>query len=205
MVLFFSFFVFFFFLTPAFSFSYGDKVPRSVAGRLFGVVWINVGLVILAIFMGMITASLSSNSLEQISNLYGMPVSIKNQYTFIKTVKIGYYICNLLILVRLSVVISVSSILRSEQSFVEKNCLKTHEEYLDQLRKKTSMSAPPDLKASDRNVGPAKSLHEQMKLQAMDHSNQSRYQYSFCSSSENRLAASENFTNKFCASFLYGD
>ena len=38
--------------------------------------------------MGMITASLSSNSLEQISNLYGMPVSIKNQYTFIKTVKI---------------------------------------------------------------------------------------------------------------------
>lgn len=56
-------------------FRYGDKVPRSVAGRLFGVVWINVGLVILAIFMGMITASLFSNSLEQISNLYGMPVN----------------------------------------------------------------------------------------------------------------------------------
>ena len=64
--------------------------------------------------MGMITASLSSNSLEQISNLYGMPVSIKNQYTFIKTVKIRYYICNFLILVQLSVVISVSSILLSE-------------------------------------------------------------------------------------------
>ncbi|XP_068673371.1 uncharacterized protein [Montipora foliosa] len=57
---------------------YGDKVPRSVSGRLFGVVWINVGLVILAIFMGMITASLSSNSLEQINNLYGMPVSVMN-------------------------------------------------------------------------------------------------------------------------------
>ena len=89
-------------------------MPRSVAGRLFGVVWINVGLVILAIFMGMITASLSSNSLEQISNLYGMPVSIKNQYTYIKTVKIRYYISDFLILVGLSVVISFSSILRSE-------------------------------------------------------------------------------------------
>ncbi|XP_022790215.1 uncharacterized protein LOC111329712 isoform X2 [Stylophora pistillata] len=57
---------------------YGDKVPRSIAGRLFGVVWINVGLVILAIFMGMITASLSSNSLEQVNNLYGMPVAVLN-------------------------------------------------------------------------------------------------------------------------------
>ena len=64
--------------------------------------------------MGMITASLSSNSLEQISNLYGMPVSIKNQYTFIKTVKIRDYICNFLILGHLSAIISVSNILRSE-------------------------------------------------------------------------------------------
>lgn len=57
---------------------YGDKVPRSILGRLFGVVWINVGLVILAIFMGIITASLSSNSLEQVNNLYGMPVAVLN-------------------------------------------------------------------------------------------------------------------------------
>lgn len=56
-------------------FSYGDKVPRSVGGRLFGVVWINVGLVILAIYMGIITASLSTNSIEQANNIYGMPVS----------------------------------------------------------------------------------------------------------------------------------
>lgn len=33
--------------------------------------------------------------------------------------------------------------------------MKTHEEYLDQLRKKTSMSASPGLNAIDRNVGPA--------------------------------------------------
>ena len=66
-------------------FRYGDKVPRSVAGRLFGVVWINVGLVILAIFMGMITASLFSNSLEQISNLYGMPVNKQVLKTRIST------------------------------------------------------------------------------------------------------------------------
>ena len=57
-------------------FSYGDKVPRSVGGRLFGVVWINVGLVILAIYMGIVTSSLSSNSLEQRNNIDGMPVSI---------------------------------------------------------------------------------------------------------------------------------
>ncbi|KAJ7390182.1 hypothetical protein OS493_026689 [Desmophyllum pertusum] len=53
-------------------------VPRSIGGRLFGVVWINVGLVILAIFMGMITASLSSNGVEQVNNLYGMPVAVMN-------------------------------------------------------------------------------------------------------------------------------
>ena len=45
-------------------------------------VWINVGLVILAIFMGIITASLSSNSLEQVNNLYGMPVS-RCSYSFL--------------------------------------------------------------------------------------------------------------------------
>ena len=51
-------------------------MPRSVGGRLFGVVWINVGLVILAIYMGIVTSSLSSNSLEQLNNIYGMPVSV---------------------------------------------------------------------------------------------------------------------------------
>ena len=51
-------------------------MPRSIGGRLFGVVWINVGLVILAIYMGIVTSSLSSNSLEQVNNIYGMPVSI---------------------------------------------------------------------------------------------------------------------------------
>lgn len=56
--------------------SYGDKVPRSFGGRLFGVVWINVGLVILAIYMGIVTSSLSTNSLEQVNNIYGMPVNI---------------------------------------------------------------------------------------------------------------------------------
>lgn len=58
----------------SFFFRYGDKVPRSVGGRLFSVVWINVGLVILAIYMGIVTSSLSSNSIEQVNNIYGMPV-----------------------------------------------------------------------------------------------------------------------------------
>ena len=59
---------------------YGDKVPRSVAGRLFAVVWINAGLVILAIFMGVITTSLTSSSLQHISHLYGTTVQMRQPF-----------------------------------------------------------------------------------------------------------------------------
>ncbi|EDO26354.1 predicted protein, partial [Nematostella vectensis] len=51
---------------------YGDKVPRSVPSRLFAVVWINAGLVIIAMFMGIVTSSLSSNMIGNASHLYGM-------------------------------------------------------------------------------------------------------------------------------------
>ncbi|EDO40070.1 predicted protein [Nematostella vectensis] len=57
---------------------YGDKVPRSVPSRLFAVVWINAGLVIIAMFMGIVTSSLSSNMIGNASHLYGMVVSVKN-------------------------------------------------------------------------------------------------------------------------------
>ena len=59
-----------------FLYSYGDKVPKSIIGRLFGVIWINVGLVILAMFMGIITTSLTANSLGHVTTLYGMSVSL---------------------------------------------------------------------------------------------------------------------------------
>lgn len=57
---------------------YGDKVPKSIIGRLFGVIWINVGLVILAMFMGIITTSLTANSLGHVTTLYGMSVAVLN-------------------------------------------------------------------------------------------------------------------------------
>ena len=56
--------------------SYGDKSPRSIPARLFAVVWITVGLVILAMFMGIVTTSLTASNLEGISNLYGQEVDV---------------------------------------------------------------------------------------------------------------------------------
>ena len=44
--------------------SYGDKAPKSALGRLFAMVWILTGLVIMAIFMANITSALTSMSLE---------------------------------------------------------------------------------------------------------------------------------------------
>ena len=43
---------------------YGDKVPKSVVARLFAVVWILFGLVIMAIFMASITTALTAASIE---------------------------------------------------------------------------------------------------------------------------------------------
>lgn len=59
-----------------FLFRYGDRVPKSVCGRLFAVVWINAGLVILAMFMGIVTASLTSSSWIDINHFWGIEVNI---------------------------------------------------------------------------------------------------------------------------------
>jgi len=40
-------------------FSYGDKTPKFVFGRLFGVIWIMTGLVIIAIFTATATSSIN--------------------------------------------------------------------------------------------------------------------------------------------------
>ena len=43
---------------------YGDKTPKSVVGRIFAIIWIQLGLVIMAIFMAHITSALTVLNLE---------------------------------------------------------------------------------------------------------------------------------------------
>ena len=54
---------------------YGDIAPVGVPGRLFAVVWILTGLVIIAIFTGVITTSLTVVALSSNVKLYGTSVS----------------------------------------------------------------------------------------------------------------------------------
>ena len=55
---------------------YGDKTPRSFFGRLFGVVWILLGLVVVTMFVATVTSALThSSSPEFINGLEGLKVS----------------------------------------------------------------------------------------------------------------------------------
>ncbi|XP_032222948.2 uncharacterized protein LOC116604538 [Nematostella vectensis] len=62
---------------------YGDRVPLSNAGRLVALVWTLIGLVVLSIFMGQITTSLTTKvvSMEQEIILYGTNVSALSNST----------------------------------------------------------------------------------------------------------------------------
>ena len=61
---------------------YGDRVPKSVAGRLFGVVWIYFGLVIMAIFMANITTALTAASMDR-TELNGKTVKYFLKYEIV--------------------------------------------------------------------------------------------------------------------------
>ena len=56
-----------------FLFSYGDKTPKFVFGRIFGVLWILTGLVVIAIFTATATSALSISASE-LSALEGAKV-----------------------------------------------------------------------------------------------------------------------------------
>ncbi|XP_031563810.1 potassium voltage-gated channel subfamily B member 2-like, partial [Actinia tenebrosa] len=43
---------------------YGDKCPRSVAGRCFAIIWIFAGLILVAVFMANVTTALTSVSIK---------------------------------------------------------------------------------------------------------------------------------------------
>ena len=54
---------------------YGDLTPKTVLGRLFTTLWISAGLVILAMYMGVVTTSLATTRLEGTQHFYGLTVS----------------------------------------------------------------------------------------------------------------------------------
>ncbi|XP_028415876.1 uncharacterized protein LOC114539447 [Dendronephthya gigantea] len=58
---------------------YGDIAPKTVLGRLFTILWISAGLVILAMYMGVVTTSLTTTRLEGTQHFYGIKVSAANQ------------------------------------------------------------------------------------------------------------------------------
>lgn len=53
---------------------YGDRSPRSVPARIFGIMWTLTGLVIISILIGAIASSLTSVTVEQSIMLYGAKV-----------------------------------------------------------------------------------------------------------------------------------
>ena len=65
---------------------YGDKTPRSFFGRLFGVLWILLGVIVITMFTATVTSALThSSSPEFTSALEGQKVS-KNMK--LKTIKV---------------------------------------------------------------------------------------------------------------------
>lgn len=58
---------------------YGDKSPRSFFGRLFGVFWILIGLVVITMFTATVTSALThSSSPDFINALEGLKVAVLN-------------------------------------------------------------------------------------------------------------------------------
>ncbi|XP_068761976.1 uncharacterized protein [Montipora capricornis] len=57
---------------------YGDKAPKTILGKVLGVVWMLAGLIITSMFISIITTSLASVSLEGRTNIRGLKVSALN-------------------------------------------------------------------------------------------------------------------------------
>jgi len=53
---------------------YGDRSPRGVLGRIFGIIWILIGLVITSVFTGVVTTSLTAITLDNDVALYGTKI-----------------------------------------------------------------------------------------------------------------------------------
>ena len=61
----------------SFCLRYGDKAPKSIVARIFSIIWILLGLVIMAIFMANITSALTAVSLQlEPTDLVGVKVGL---------------------------------------------------------------------------------------------------------------------------------
>ena len=58
-----------------FTVRYGDRAPKSIPGRIFGIMWTLTGLVIISILIGAIASSLTTVNVEKEIMLYGREVS----------------------------------------------------------------------------------------------------------------------------------
>ncbi|KAJ7333696.1 hypothetical protein OS493_015779 [Desmophyllum pertusum] len=59
---------------------YGDKTPRSFFGRLFGVLWILLGLIVITMFTATVTSALTHSSSPEFTNaLEGQNVAVFNE------------------------------------------------------------------------------------------------------------------------------
>jgi len=47
-----------------YSFRYGDKVPRTIYGRMFSVLWILTGVCLIAIFTAAVTSAITVSSVD---------------------------------------------------------------------------------------------------------------------------------------------
>ncbi len=56
---------------------YGDKTVHSIAGRMFGMIWIMMGIVIMSIFTATLSAAFTSATSTAVSNdIRGTNVSL---------------------------------------------------------------------------------------------------------------------------------
>ena len=62
---------------------YGDKVPSANVSKLFAIVWILIGLVIMGILSGALTSAITMFVIKDAITLYGAKVQIIafNKYT----------------------------------------------------------------------------------------------------------------------------
>ncbi|XP_068689584.1 protein sidekick-1-like isoform X2 [Montipora foliosa] len=54
---------------------YGDRAPLSYKGRLFAVIWIYFGLVVIAVTMAMLTTALTTVTLKSATKIYGSKIA----------------------------------------------------------------------------------------------------------------------------------
>ena len=66
-----------------FYFSYGDKTPRSLLARLFAIVWMVSGIILLSMFTAQVSSRLTAQELRSDHHLFGKKVNRNFPFFFI--------------------------------------------------------------------------------------------------------------------------